>query len=407
MKIPAWLSFRRYPLLLSVVLVALVVLVLDMLNQRFLLNDFRVYWLASGSLRSGGEIYGISWGLDQAYFKYAPSALYPFIPLSFLPFKAAALIYYLVITGMLVLAFRGTLALVEVFFPQLPKRSGNLLIAAALLFIANAVYRELHLGNINFILLTALIFTLLLLAKGRDFAAGLLFGLAALFKPYLLFLLVVPFLHRRWRMLAGVVALVIVSLLIQLPIIGFSGLVELHTQWFRTMQQHSEAYSTVNSIPAVLNIHFGIQITPLLRFGVIFLGAMLIAAIDLLLQRKAARKSGNRQGNRIKALIISWFGALALLPVLVNTDTQLFMLSFPLMMLGTAVILANRSIFQGCILFIIFLFFGLNANDVVGDTIGNFLDATGAVGISNIALFIFCMILLFSHSDRELPAKEA
>lgn len=64
------------------------------INGRFHLWDFHVYYHAAEDWLSGGEVYGKSYGLSSGFYKYSLTALIPFVPFTFLPYFWAASVYY-------------------------------------------------------------------------------------------------------------------------------------------------------------------------------------------------------------------------------------------------------------------------------------------------------------------------
>ncbi|MBK7618262.1 MAG: hypothetical protein IPJ10_02835 [Flavobacteriales bacterium] len=67
--------WNRYPNRFTVILgvVALLLFVLEHVNGRFWLNDFRVYYGAGEALLNGEPLYGVAHGLGTGMFKYAPA----------------------------------------------------------------------------------------------------------------------------------------------------------------------------------------------------------------------------------------------------------------------------------------------------------------------------------------------
>ncbi|MBK6831834.1 MAG: DUF2029 domain-containing protein [Flavobacteriales bacterium] len=105
------MHWNRFPGRFSIIVlvVALILVVLEVINGRFWLNDFRVYHEAANALLGGEELYGVAHGLDSGYFKYAPFMAMLCVPLAILPFSIAAGIQY----ALIVCAFIGSALLAD------------------------------------------------------------------------------------------------------------------------------------------------------------------------------------------------------------------------------------------------------------------------------------------------------
>src|SRR6187399_2515881 len=98
MVLPSWKLFPgRYAIVFATV--ALLLFVIEHVNGRFWLNDFRVYYDSARSLLDGQPLYGVSHGLDSGIFKYAPVIAMLYVPLALLPYVVAASIQYLLIVA--------------------------------------------------------------------------------------------------------------------------------------------------------------------------------------------------------------------------------------------------------------------------------------------------------------------
>ena len=92
-------------------------------------------------------------------------------------------------------------------------------------------------GNTSHVLLAALIGAIMLAARGREIAAGALFGLAAVIKPPLLIVGAVAALRGRWRVVMGGAAVCAGAGLASLAVFGW----DLHVLWFEEFRAFSGA----------------------------------------------------------------------------------------------------------------------------------------------------------------------
>nr|MCU0320617.1 DUF2029 domain-containing protein [Flavobacteriales bacterium] len=126
----------------------LLLMVVEHINGRFWLNDFRVYYGAAGSLRNGEPLYGIAHGLGSGLFKYAPVLALIYLPFTLLPYTAAATLQYLLIALAFVDALRRMDHLLRTQLTGQAEARPLVLWLFALLMGVH-LHRELHLGNIN------------------------------------------------------------------------------------------------------------------------------------------------------------------------------------------------------------------------------------------------------------------
>lgn len=234
-----------------VLLLAVASLVLDHINGRFWLSDFRVYYNAADNLRHGLPVYNEVFGEDTGLYKYAPVVLYFFLPYTWLPFSIAGAIHCL-LTGVLAAAcFPVIEHNLARFLPAPPKAGLRALLG--LLCIAVLMVRELHLGNINMgLILLAVLGTDRLIAGQRK-AAGILWGLVWLIKPYLLLMLVPLVIRKEWRVLrtagATMAAGVVLPWLAQGPGTGLA----LTLDWLTSMRYHTRVMFSPDKLGSMLH----------------------------------------------------------------------------------------------------------------------------------------------------------
>jgi hypothetical protein len=95
--LPSW---NRFPGRFTIIFgaISLLLFVLEHINGRFWLNDFRVYYGAGEALLNGAPLYGVAHGLDSGVFKYAPVLALVYALFAMLPYGVAASVQYLLIT---------------------------------------------------------------------------------------------------------------------------------------------------------------------------------------------------------------------------------------------------------------------------------------------------------------------
>lgn len=349
--------------------------VLEHVNGRFWLNDFRVYWSAADALLHGQQVYGLPFGESTGFFKYSPFVALLFVPFALLPFQIASVVWFWCVAGAAIAVVIRLQRLLQQRIVANPLRRPNLLLVLSLLCVANHVVRELHLGNVNMMLLLLAVVAYAN-ADQRPRLAGMVLSLLFMVKPYL-GILIIPFVVRgHWKLVAASASAGVAMLAVPL-VIGFSNSVNLHQEWFRSMLQHGDYLTSGNTISALLHKATGVADAAPLQMGII---ALTLAAAIIL----AWRFRGESTVSTCNYVL--FFGLLALVPDLVITDTQHFLLALPLF---SFVIhrLADR---RDPILFVLFIaicmLHGANSSDLLGSELSDKVNAWGVLGVANIVL---------------------
>jgi len=375
-----------------VLLLAVASLALDHINGRFWLSDFRVYYNAADNLRHGLPVYNEVFGEDTGLYKYAPVVLYFFLPYTWLPFSIAGAIHCL-LTGVLAAAcFPVIEHNLARFLPAPPKAGLRALLG--LLCIAVLLVRELHLGNINMgLILLAVLGTDRLIAGQRK-AAGILWGVVWLIKPYLLLMLVPLAIRKEWRVLrtagATMAAGVVLPWLAQGPGTGLA----LTLDWLTSMRYHTRVMFSPDKLGSMLHTCTGLGPSTAVDIGFILLAGALLAWLSLYNKRvgeNAAREAMDRS-------VELWL-AMAMVPNLVVTDQQHFMFALPLVMLILASLFIRRQPLVLAGFLFAMLLYGTRSTDLWGVDLENRLLGWGVLGSGNILL-----IAVAWHTWRKLRA---
>lgn len=174
-------------------------------------SDFAIYYRAAGeALQGGANLYpAASDGPPPVtYFRAAPIAAWLFVPLAWLPFKVAALLFFaLKIGGLVAVVFiaSGTTGVP-------PTLRGRLVLGA---LAASGAYmvEELRYGNAHLLVLPALVVALQLAHAGRVWAPAFLFAAAIALKLSPVLVVVYLALIGRIRVAAAAAAATLVLLI--------------------------------------------------------------------------------------------------------------------------------------------------------------------------------------------------
>jgi len=162
--------------------------------------DFHVYALGGHAVLQGDELYAFRWGHHG--FTYPPFAAVGFLPLAHLPLAAARVVWDAASLAALAVAVRATYVLAG----RRPAAQ-DLTVAVAGCLLLEPVWHTLFLGQINLVLLAAVLVDVQRIAAGRIGGVGI--GLAAAVKltPAIFILLLLLARRRRSAAVAATTAL--------------------------------------------------------------------------------------------------------------------------------------------------------------------------------------------------------
>jgi hypothetical protein len=380
---------------LTVSLLFLVLLILQNYNGRFWMNDFKVFYLAAKAFVDGNPVYFQAFGLDSGHFKYSPLALLPFVPLSYLPYFYAKLVYYLVCTAFISLTIIASKRIWCVL--SYSKSQQSIFILFITVIIAGGhLFREIHLGNMNLLLLFMLLITLWLARGNKEKAAGLLFAFVLLFKPHFIVLIPLFVLRRKWKMLVSMFLGLVTGFFISALFVGFAKDLSLYSEWFQTIITHNNHFfDQRDTIHIIFYNHFVKYF--IAEPGIGYMATMitiiaLLILVFVLWNIKNERLSVVKDVYKID-FTFEFLLIIALVPNLVLTDTEHFMFSIPLVVFILIYLFYSRDIKLIIISAVAFFFYLGNLGDLLGpasDVINDF----GGLGIGNLlviglAIFIF------------------
>jgi hypothetical protein len=370
---------------LFVGLVTLLTFILNMINGRFWLADFRVYYCAAQQLVAGGQVYMVSFHEASGYFKYCPSILYFFLPYTLLNYKIAAGIHFFILGFTYWYTFTVFQDLLKKYIYKAPVKYGQLLLCLAFICILIHFSREMYLGNINILMLLLCCLAIRNYLDGRTFRAGLFLGLAILTKPYFIILLLPMILRRKWGSLSGLLTVLLTGLVLPFLYPGpVKGLV-LFSEWLKSMFIHNRDFPDMNSVEYLLRYYLFPAIPGYIEY-IIIVTACVLATLLILANHKREQKSGNGFDQTSGNILFEWFILLAMLPTLLRTDWVMFLISAPLITFMIFFISSTKKYLLIPVMIILMFFFGANSDDLLGREFSRKLLEMGIMGLSNIVL---------------------
>lgn len=398
--IPNW---NRFPVRSVVVFTVLATLlfIIEHVNGRFWLNDFRVYYGAANALLAGEPLYGVAHGLDSGVFKYAPVLALLFVPLALLPYAVAASIHYFLIVAAFIAALHMADRLVrEHLLGGKPAGYAPLFLVGLVVIVH--LHRELHLGNINVMLLFLLLLACERSVQGKNLQAGIMLGAAILAKPHFVVLLPLLLLHRKWRSLVGAAGTIFLGLLLPALVVGFSMNAELLMAWTDQMAAHNasliymggDGYEAVNTVYSFLHrtfLHAFIGVPS--RWEVLSILGLVTLSVGALVLRDRALRIPSAQAFTFESFVL-----LGMVPCITLTDTEHFLLALPMITFTVHQLVPRANPRWISILAVpALLAFGGNWEDALGD-LSHTLVHYGVLGAGTLLLIVLNVILFIRNT---------
>jgi hypothetical protein len=371
-------------------LLCLANLLINSINHKFYVSDFKVYYDAAKNLVSGGKVYFIAFGEDSGFYKYSPLNLLFFLPYTLFPFRAAATLHFCLLS----FSFWYTYVLVrrllhERFYFRTLQHEAWLLSFAA---ICTTIFfvKELYLGNINIILIMLTLMVLKFHLEGKEIRAGIILALVLLTKPFFLLLLLPLMMRKKIRTLFWVVITGLAGVIIPFVVLGFRSGYQLTSDWINTMLLHNSAFPSMNSLDYIIRYYLWSGFS-----GRIELMVILVATVGIIwfIFRNILLEKGQEVTNSSSNLAFEWFFILALIPDIVKTDTEHFLATAPVITFIIYAIAARRRYWLIPLLVILIFFYGANSQDVLGKELSYRLFSMGLIGLSNLLIVLMAFLL--------------
>ena len=372
----------------------ILIFTVENINGRFWLNDFKVYYLAAKSLLEGKQVYGIPFGLDTGYYKYSPFVMMIFSPYCLFSYKAASIIHFFVIVIFSILAILVIQKIVNRYLFNSENKNKNLLLSISVFCILRHIVRELHLGNVNMILVFLLCLGLLLTLKGRYVFSGICIGAAIIVKPYFILLMLPLLLNKKNKTIYSAINTVVLSVFIAILILGFSKGILLHQEWIHSMIKHNSYITSNETFQSLIKYYFYKNLPGSFQFYILAI-ALIAYVIFYFYTIKIESKSPEKENNSVINFIIFYFVLIAIIPNLLLTDTEHFLYSLPLVILLLNYLWLTKNIYEISAFVVLIFFYALNSSDILGHKLSDKFDEMGLLGISNLLLIAFSLYITF------------
>ncbi|MEI6697052.1 MAG: glycosyltransferase family 87 protein [Bacteroidota bacterium] len=376
--------------------------IIQLKNNRFELNDFKVYYLGMQNFLKGDVIYGIPFGLDSGFYKYSPFALLPFTVFYYMPYLVAAVLFYFLVAAAIgITLYKIYHLLLQVF--NFKKIKQNNILYFTTLILLNHFYRELHLGNVNMLLLLLYILSLGKIYKNKQYTAGILVGIGLLFKLHFIVLLPVLLLFRKFKAFVTVIVTFMAGLLLPVLFVGFQANNALLIAWLEAMKGHNSnisrssdtIYAWINKLLSL----FGMQ-----QQGVFYSLLILLCIGFFFLWIILNKKNKLSMHSEIQRFTFVYLLAIAFIPIITVTDSEHFLFSLPIVMYSLFLLFSNRpkAVWKKAVMILAYVMYGGNWHDLWGHSISVFFTQNGILGLGNILLIGMLVWIVFDGNEPQI-----
>jgi hypothetical protein len=241
--------------------------------------------------------------------------------------------------------------------------------------------------------------------RAKDVAAGICLALAVLIKPYLVLLLLPLLFHKKTKTLLSFSLSITASLLLPFFFLGFSGAIHLHRDWLGAMMEHSNyLYSNHTFLNLIrFYLHSGAA-NSLQWFGVALISLVYIVSYVTIL--KPRMRKNKIVGLDNAYLMIAYFVLLALIPNLLITDTEHFLFSLPIIMIALNYLFETKNLRLKVLFAALIILYGANSSDIFGSDLSNKFEEMGLLGLANIGIIAFVLIISLKKTSTEVLVPE-
>jgi hypothetical protein len=374
-----------------VLIICLLNLIINNINGRFFVSDFKVFYLAAKNLLAGQKVYMIAFGLDSGLYKYSPMTLLIFIPYTVFSFNIAAIIHLVILSFCFWYSYLLTRKILSTWFFPGVKHEGWLISLAVICTLIFLV-KELYLGNINILLILLCLLALNDILLGKQWTGGILLGIVLLAKPFFLVLILPLALRKKFRTLAAIAVTLSAGFVIPFFILGFQRSFMLHMDWMKTILIHGSNYPSMNSIDYLLHYYLFPDFAGYMQY-LIIISAGILAGWFVIINIRREKIENKAKELEERNFIIEWFLLLSVIPNVMRTDSEHFLASIPIIMFIIYYIAVSRRFWLIPVMVILIFFYGGNSQDALGRDFSLRLFSMGLIGISNLLLVLMTLFL--------------
>lgn len=363
---------------------SVIFLFLEIYNARFWQSDFTVYYKSAQRLLEGNNLF--QYAEDGHYiFKYSPVSAFYFIPFTIFSLSTAKVIYWFVLSGVIAAGFYFNIYLAsQGNLIKNPARMNNIILLGLLILVVH-FQRELHLGQVNQILLVMYLIAAVFYGKGKGIFSSMLIAASIFIKPF--GLIFIPYFIVKGKYREMILVFVFGVLLFLLPLLFYSFdefanqnllwvnelAVELGNKQSLLQSANHTVFSVVARYSPLRLISFSPYFIKIYQLTIL----VIIGILVLLFIKK---------GKYIKSSYVAEFALLiSIIPLLSFTSQNAFGFAGLLVF----ILLLNFkgfSITEKVITIVGFIFLGGNFNDIWGSDLSSFFNDISLVSIGTLLL---------------------
>lgn len=391
-KISDLYSTKSYFVAAVIILFSIMFLLLEVYNGRFWQSDFTVYYKSAIRILHGENLYGIV--EDGHYvFKYSPFSAVIFIPFTFLPLFIAKYIYWFFYTGIIIIGFYISVKLASRSKYFSARVINNTILLGSLILVVH-FQRELHLGQVNQLLLVLYLLIAITTIKNKPFLSGALLAVSILIKPFGLIFVPYFIVKHKFKELLSLTVFAVIFFFVPLIFYPFKDFLSQNALWFNELvielgnkqSMLLPANHTIFSVVARFTPISYMTLTPL--FVKIYQAIILtIIGVSILLFIRKGRGIKNNSIAEIGLLI-------SIIPLLSFTSQNAF--GFVELIVFILLINFSRfSIIDKVLCIVGFVFLGGNFNDLWGSQLSGLFNDISLVSIGTILLIVVLFKMRF------------
>jgi hypothetical protein len=386
-----------YKLIILASLIFLLDFVIENINHKFQLNDFKVYYYASSALIGGKQVYGVLFSLGSGYYKYSPFTALLFYPLSLLPYYCACVFEFaftsaaIVCTGVLLFKIYSDYLTVPIKYP-------NLILSLSLICVSPHLVRDLEMGNVNAILLLLLCLILYCTIKNKFMLAGILLAMVVITKPFFILLIILLAARQYFKTLLTTFIVLTACIILPSTLIGITRDVDLHKEWLNTILNHADNFISPNTIDAFIrNSAF-----PSLPFYFQYVLILILLIPYLLFIRSNILKTATHEKYKSTGFIMEWFTLIAIIPSLFKTDTEHFLMTLPIILYILIYLFNSKEITVSILFVLLIIMYSGNSSDWFGRPLSAKIQNWGILGLSNVLILILAFYCHFKQNKKDI-----
>lgn len=359
---------NNYKWIIFLILVSAGSMFAELINHKMEMADLEVYYKAASRLLDGSELYrDVEEDPYEHYiYKYSPPAALFFVPFLAFGFTLSKYIYWILLTfilGSVLYSIRSVFNKSQAF---------NISLILGIIIVGTHFFRELHLGQVNLMLLGIYVYALLLLKRNKPAGFAVVIAASIFIKPFGLIFVPLLLITKRWKELLFIAGFSIVLFLI--PLIFYRDIHEywgLYNSWLQELsielgnkqdlaaEGNHTIFSVLYRFSPLAFIHIGGVSRNLYQMALLLL-------MGLFLLRIYFKAPVPDRDDRLYIILIS------LIPLLAFTSYNAFIFVLPLLLFLLFKFKELNLLFR--IIFILSsILIGVNIYDLVGPGLYNLL----------------------------------